>query len=61
MEKGVSKCRYDVRRELSMGNTGKKTAEARAKLTVCVYAVSLGAQCGVGTLCELSGSNCRAQ
>lgn len=31
VEKGVSKCRYDVRREPSVGNTGKKTTEARVK------------------------------
>lgn len=43
MEKGVSKCHYDVRRELSMGNTGKKTAEAGAKgsaKSVCLCCVS---------------------
>lgn len=39
MEKGVSKCRYDVRRELSMGNTAEAGAKGSAK-SVCLSCVS---------------------
>lgn len=55
--KGVSKCCYDGEKHWRK----LQRPEPRRTLTVCVYAGSLGAQCEVRILCELSGESCRAQ